>query len=122
MNVRKALFAAVIMASGFALASEAMAATPWGLWKRPNGTIAKVWKCGGGMCGKVIKGKKAGFVMFNGIKKAGSVWKGNMKHPDMFSFMTFNGTVKLLSPNKLRVQGCVIGQSMCDAETWVRVK
>ena len=122
MNVRKALFAAVIAASGLALAGQAIAASPWGKWKRPNGDIAKVWKCGGGMCGAIEKGKRKGFVMFKGIKKAGNVWKGDMKHPDMPGFMTFNGTVKLLSANKLKVQGCAIGQSMCDAETWVRVK
>ena len=104
------------------LAAPALAAEPWGKWKRPGGDIAKVWKCGGGMCGSIVSGKKKGFVMFKGIKKQGKAWKGNMKHPNMPSFMTFNGTVTMLGANKLKVQGCAIGNSMCDAEVWARVK
>jgi len=78
--------------------------------------------CGGGLCGKVVKGKGTGTVMFNGIKKAGKVWKGDMKHPDMPGFMTFNGTITPMGGGKIKVQGCAIGQSMCDAETWVKIK
>ncbi len=103
-------------------AVAASAASPWGKWKRPNGDIAKVWQCGGGMCGAIEKGKRKGFVMFKGIKKAGNAWKGDMKHPEMPGFMTFNGTVSMVGGDKLKVQGCAIGNSMCDAETWVRVK
>ena len=111
----------VLTAAAF-MAAPAFAASPWGKWKRPNGNIAKVWQCGGGMCGAIEKGKKKGFVMFKGIKKQGKVWKGDMKHPEMPGFMTFNGTVSMIGPNKLKVQGCAIGNSMCDAEVWTRVK
>ncbi len=114
-------FSATALAAGL-LAAPALAAEPWGKWKRPGGDIAKVWKCNGGMCGAIETGKKKGFVMFKGIKKQGKVWKGDMKHPNMPSFMTFNGTVTVLGPDKLKVQGCAIGNSMCDAEVWVRVK
>ncbi len=113
-------FASMALAAAF-MTTGALAASPWGKWKRPNGSIAKVWACGGGMCGKVVAGKGKGTVMFNGIKKKGGVWKGNMKHPSMPSFMTFNGTVKLMG-NKMKVQGCAVGNSMCDAETWTRAK
>ncbi|HHN67806.1 MAG TPA: hypothetical protein ENK15_07210 [Thermopetrobacter sp.] len=111
--------AAGVLIAGFS--SAALAASPWGMWKRPNGSIAKVWPCKGGMCGKVVKGKGAGRVMFDGIKRHGGVWKGKMKHPGMPRFMTFNGTVTLLG-NKMKVQGCAIGNAMCDAETWVRAR
>ncbi len=121
---RKTAFALIagLSFATVALATPAEAASPWGKWKRPNGDIAKVYKCGGGMCGVIEKGKRKGFVMFKGIKKKGSAWKGDMKHPEMPGFMTFNGTVTLLGANKLKVQGCAIGNSMCDAETWVRAK
>ncbi len=113
-----------ISAAGLAmsLATAAYAASPWGKWKRPNGNIAKVYKCKGGMCGVIEQGKRKGFVMFNGIKKKGSAWKGDMKHPEMPGFMTFNGTVTMVGADKLKVQGCAIGNSMCDAEVWTRVK
>lgn len=98
----------------------ALAAGPDGNWKRPNGSIAKVWSCGGGLCGKVVSGGGSGTTMFNGIKKvSGNKWKGNMKHPSMPSFMTFNGTVTL-SGDAMHVQGCAMGDSMCDAEDWSR--
>ena len=110
------------LAAAAFLAVPVFAASPWGKWKRPNGDIAKVWQCGGGMCGAIEKGKKKGFVMFKGIKKEGNAWKGDMKHPEMPGFMTFNGTVTMIGANKLKVQGCAIGQSMCDAEVWERVE
>jgi len=104
--------------AGSLLTTAAFAASPYGNWKRPNGSVAKIWNCGGKMCGKVVKGKGAGFTMFRGLKKTGgNVWKGDMKHPKMGSLFTFNGTVKLKG-RSMHVNGCMIGGSMCDAETW----
>lgn len=100
--------------------STGYAADPYGLWNRPNGSVAKVWNCGGKMCGKVVAGTKAGFVMFTGINQVSTtVWKGKMKHPKMGKLFTFNGTVTL-SGNRLLVKGCMIGGMMCDAETWTK--
>ena len=110
-----------VAAFAFMSISPAMA-NPNGQWKRPNGTIAQVSVKGGKLWCKIVKGKPAGFEMCHGMTKAGAVWKGaNMKHPSMPGFMTFNGTVRV-SGNKLNIKGCAIGQSFCDAETWVRVK
>lgn len=111
------IFAATMLITGVS-ATSALAASPYGNWKRPNGSIAKVWNCGGKMCAKVVKGKGAGFTMFRGLKKTGgSSWKGNMKHPKMGNLFTFNGTVRL-SGRSMSVKGCMIGGSFCDAETW----
>jgi len=99
-------------------ASPAAAAGPDGLYKRPNGTTAKVWTCGGKLCATV---QESSFNMFmSGIAPAGDgTWKGDMKHPDMPGFMTFNGTVTTTAKG-LKVQGCAVGQSMCDAESWTK--
>ncbi|MER2607007.1 MAG: hypothetical protein ABTQ29_14330 [Siculibacillus sp.] len=99
------------------LASPAFAA-PDGVYQRPNGTTAKVWTCGGNLCAKV---QETGFDMFlSGIAPAGEgKWQGDMKHPDMPGFMTFNGTVSATAKG-LKVQGCAVGQSMCDSEAWTR--
>ncbi len=108
---------AAFLATGLA-STSAFAGSPYGNWKRPNGSVAKVWNCGGKMCAKVVSGKSAGFTMFRGLKKAGkNGWKGDMKHPKMGTFFTFNGTVKY-SGRTMAVKGCMIGGSMCDAETW----
>lgn len=108
---------AAFLAAGI-VSTSAFAASPYGNWKRPNGSVAKIWKCGSKMCGKVVSGKGAGFTMFRGLRKAGkNIWKGDMKHPKMGTLFTFNGTVKL-SGNSMRVNGCMVGGSLCDAETW----
>jgi len=104
-------------------ATSASAAQVEGKWKRPNGTIAQVYECGAKLCGKIVKGDPAGFEMFHGMTKVGPAkWQGSeMKHPSMPQFMTFNGTVTL-SGDVLTVKGCAIGQSMCDNETWTRLR
>lgn len=92
-------------------------------WKRPNGTIAETYMCGGKLCGKIVAGQPAGFEMFHGMTKVGATqWQGSeMKHPSMPAFMTFNGTVTQTG-DTLNVKGCAIGQSMCDNETWTRLR
>ena len=114
---------AVATALSIGLSSAAFAAGVKGKWKRKDGSIVKVYSCKGGkLCGKIISGKPKNFEMFHGMSKKGSSWKGaHMKHPSMPGFMTFNGTVKLVG-SKLSVKGCAVGQSMCDAEKWSRVK
>lgn len=107
----------VAAASLFAFPALAASAVD-GVYARPKGTTAKVWTCGAKLCAKV---QETGFDMFlSGIEAAGDgVWKGDMKHPDMPGFMTFNGTVTRTEKG-LKVQGCAVGQSMCDSETWTR--
>ncbi len=104
---------------GGSITTASAAISPYGTWKRPNGSTAKVWACGKKLCAKVVSGKKAGFNMFmSGIdKKEQNVWKGKMKHPKMGTGMTFNGTVKL-SGRSLHVKGCMLGGIMCDSEVW----
>ena len=107
----------------FGLTQTAAAVEVNGTWVRPNGEIAQVSQNGSHLYCKIVKGKSPGFEMCNGMEKAGNnTWKGgNMKHPEMPGFMTFNGTVTLHAAS-LTIKGCAIGQSMCDAETWKRQK
>ena len=97
-------------------------ADPNGTWKRPNGDIVQVSTSGGLRC-RIVKGSQTGFEMCHGMAKTGaSSWAGSkMKHPDMPGIMTFNGTVTE-SGASISIKGCAIGQSLCDAETWSRVK
>jgi uncharacterized protein (DUF2147 family) len=113
------VFASAVILSGLAQAAGAAEVT--GTWVRPNGEIAQVSQKGGHLFCTIVKGKSPGFEMCHGMAKEGdNTWKGgNMKHPEMPGFMTFNGTVTL-SAASLTIKGCAIGQSMCDAETWKR--
>ena len=60
------------------------------------------------------------FELCHGMTKTGpGTYKGNkMKHPDMPKFMTFDGTVVIGSNKKLKIEGCMIGGAVCDAEIW----
>lgn len=113
---------AVLALAGTAAGGGPAQADPSGLWKRPNGETVQVTSGGGKLMCRITKGKKAGFEMCNGMGGIGSAWRGSeMKHPDMPGFMSFNGTVAVAG-NSLSIKGCAIGQSMCDSETWTRVK
>ena len=84
---------------------------------RKGSQTIKVFTSGGKL---YCKRKSDGFEMCHGMVKKGNVWKGgNMKHPDMPGFMTFNGTVTFTGSG-LSIKGCAIGQSMCDAEKWTK--
>ena len=94
-----------------------------GSYKRPNGDTVRVSVSGGKLMCQITDGKQAGFEMCHGMAKTGAnVWQGSeMKHPSMPGIMTFNGTVTI-SPASLTIKGCAVGQSMCDSETWARLK
>ncbi len=97
---------------------SAMAAQPGGTYIRKGEQEVKVFvKDGRLYCRRVSDG----YEMCNGMQRAedGS-WQGSrMKHPDMPSFMSFNGTVRF-AKDSLEIQGCALG--MCDSETWRRKK
>lgn len=64
------------------------------------------------------------FEMCYGMERQddGSFAGPNMKHPDMPSFMTFNGTVVIGSNDKMSIKGCAAGNSLCDQEIWDKKK
>jgi len=114
--------AALAMLASLGFTSAASAEGAYGEWLRPDGTIAMTSECDGGLCGEIISGEQTGMVMFQSIKSSGdNEWKGDMKHPDMPAFMTFNGTITH-GDGELMVEGCAVGGSMCDAETWVSLE
>lgn len=117
-QTRKYALAAALAAS-VAVCGPALADAS-GTYTRSNGDKVQVSQSGGRLYCKIIKN---GFEMCHGMAKTGGgTWKGgNMKHPDMPSVMTFNGTVTDAGSN-LHIKGCAIGESMCDAETWTRAK
>lgn len=85
---------------------------------REGGQVIKVsWDSGKLYCTR----ESDGFEMCHGMSQASpGVWKGpKMKHPDMPGFMTFKGTVTIAS-DKLKIEGCMLGGSVCDTEIWTR--
>lgn len=106
--------------AGF-MAGSALAQDPSGTYMRPNGDQARVWITNGKLYCRIEAGKKVGFEMCHGMDPKGQAWFGkHMKHPSMPGFMTFNGTVTS-DEKTLKIKGCALGKSMCDAEVWKKV-
>ena len=87
-------------------------------WLREGTQIIRVSDDGGRLfCTRASDG----FEMCHGmVQESPGTWKGpKMKHPDMPGFMTFAGTV-LIGSDKLKIEGCVLGGAICDAEIWTR--
>lgn len=109
-----------IFALGFllpALAAAATATPPVGgeYLRKDDQEIAVTVKDNALFCTRVSDG----FEMCHGmtLQPDGS-WKGgHMKHPDMPSFMTFNGTVTFAA-DSMTIKGCALG--MCDSEVWAK--
>jgi len=118
-NMKFSKFALVAFAFLFVGLWSHEAAAVGGTYLRKGSQKIKVWVSGGKL---YCRRKSDGFEMCHGMTKSGSKWKGgNMKHPDMPGFMTFNGTVTF-GATSLHIKGCAIGQSMCDAENWTLSK
>lgn len=115
--MKNAMKAAVLAMAGLGIAAPAALAETT-QWLREGSDIINVTVKGGKLfCTRASDG----FEMCHGMSsQGGGTWSGpNMKHPDMPGFMTFNGTV-VIGSSKLKIEGCVLGGSICDAEIWVK--
>ena len=112
MSVKKVLGALITAAAVTAFVSTSAMAGVAGKYKRPNGKMATVSNCGGGV--KAVAAN--GTVMFRCAKKSGSSWKSNsMKHPEFPG--TFVGTIRR-TKSGLNVQGCF--GPFCPSENWTK--
>ena len=117
----------VASAALFCLAAPALAADPYGVWKRPeDGTTFTFFRCGPGLCVKV-KGvtdpadkKYIGSMVFSGATKIGpNAWQGQVKNLE--DGQTYMGKITVNSATSLTLDGCVLGGAICKGETWTRV-
>jgi uncharacterized protein (DUF2147 family) len=110
-----------------------------GVWLNPeNGSNVEFYKCGEGVCGKIVKvadGQKTddknpdaakrnqpivGLVIMQGAKKTGdNKWSGKLYNRE--NGKTYSGTVTVKSKNELDLSGCVAAV-LCKTVTWTRVK
>ena len=111
---------------GLALAamvtSPAMARDPSGTYTRPNGDVVRVWITDNKLYCRIIEGNRPDFEMCHGMEAEGEDWTGgDMKHPGMPGFMTFNGTISS-DETSIPIRGCAMGQSLCRSEHWDKVQ
>ncbi len=127
------------LALASAPASAQKAEDALGVWLHPdNGSNVEFYKCGEGVCGKIVKnidGQKTddknpdaakrnrpivGLVIMQGAKKTGdNKWSGQLYNRE--NGKTYAGTVTVKSKNELDLSGCVAAV-LCKTVTWTRVK
>jgi len=141
MNRALAAMAASLLALSLASASASAqkAEDALGVWLHPdNGSNVEFYKCGEGVCGKIVKvtdGQKTddknpdpakknrpivGLVIMQGAKKTGdNKWAGTLYNRE--NGKSYAGTVTVKSKNALDLSGCVAAV-LCKTVTWTRVK
>lgn len=112
----------------------------FGTWRHPeNGSHISVYKCGKGLCAKVVKvtdpSRKdvhnpnpklrsrpvVGVMIMKGAKKSGDAsWSGKLYNTK--DGQTYSGSVTVLDKQHLKLEGCVLGGLVCQGPTWTRIK
>jgi uncharacterized protein (DUF2147 family) len=107
-------------------------------WKHPdNGSIIDVYKCGEGLCAKVLSVADpsrtdehnpdpalrsrpiAGIVILADARPAGTnVWRGELYNTQ--DGKTYAGTVTLVSAEELKIEGCFL-KIFCKSVIWTKV-
>ena len=124
---------AVLLMAG---AGVAHAAGVEGVWRTERGWQVKIYKCGGGLCGKVVGGTTmkdvhnpnpvlrkrsvVGIDIIRSMRKQGKRFKGKLYNPKDGN--TYTGYIEPLSANKLKLSGCVLGGLICKGQTWTRIR
>lgn len=101
--------------------AEAVAPSPLGVWltEEKEGKV-RIEACGSNLCGYAIDdktGRNGDKVLVN-MKPTGAKWSGRIYDPNGGS--TYDSTIALKGPDRLRVQGCAFGGMMCGGQTWTR--
>jgi uncharacterized protein (DUF2147 family) len=116
--------------------SPAAAGDPvFGTWANPKRTIAvKTALCGSELCGAIVAAtpraqqdaRDAGVAQLVGsellrdYRRTGNGrWSGTVFIPDMGR--SFSSRIVQLSPNVLRISGCVLGGLLCKSQDWTRL-
>lgn len=121
------------------MAKAQTASDAFGTWRHPeNGSHVEVYKCGDGLCAKIVKvedGQKTddknkdaakrsrpilGLVIMSGAKQSGdNTWKGDLYN--RADGGTYSGTLTVKSKSAMDLSGCT-AVVLCKTTTWTRVK
>jgi uncharacterized protein (DUF2147 family) len=100
-----------------AAAPAAAPTTPLGEWAtEENKGRVRIEQCGENLCGVAAdSGEK---ILIN-MRPSEARWSGRIHDPD--SGKTYDSTMTMKGPNKLRIQGCAFGGMFCGGQTWNRI-
>lgn len=127
--------AAALLAACPALATASAAAPIEGQWANPQHSVTvRIARCGPAWCGRVIhanaRARQAaaaagtphlvGTELMSGLRPTGDgQWSGTMFVPDRN--IRAEGSVRMIGPRTLEVQGCAVGGLVCKSQNWTRV-
>lgn len=112
----KRLMATTLLAlplfSGLAMADDIE-----GMWKRPNGILVSVHKCGPEFCVTAASGTHKGESAGKMAAAGGGKYVGTIT--DLEAAKTYSGKGTLIG-DSLTMSGCVLGGLFCKGESWAR--
>ena len=101
---------------------QEVADTPVGDWQTEGKGAVRITRCGNALCGYVLNASsddRGEAVLINMKPKDDRQWTGNVFSHD--SGDTFYGTMKLKTPNTLRVEACALYRFYCSGNNWSRI-
>ena len=108
-----------------------------GIWVNPKHTLAvQTAACpNGGLCGAIVRAdaealsdaRDAGVPQLIGLQllqdyhpARGGIWSGRVYVPDMGR--SFSSRIEQLSPDALKISGCLVGGFLCKSQIWQRLR
>ena len=88
-----------------------------GMWKRPNGILVSIHKCGAEFCVTAASGAHKGESAGKMAASGGGKYAGTIT--DLEAGKTYSGK-SALAGDSLTMSGCVLGGLFCKGENWVR--
>ena len=132
------MIAAILLMLAGAPAEDCAAAMrdmPIGLWENPKATLrVRTAPCGDALCGAIAAAtptaeadardagidKLIGIELLKDYRSIGpDLWAGTVYVPDMGH--SFSSRIERLSPDTLKISGCLIGGFLCKSQIWKRV-
>ena len=132
------MIAAILLMLAGAPAEDGAAAMrdmPIGLWENPKATLrVRTAPCGDALCGAIAAAtptaeadardagidKLIGIELLKDYRSIGpDLWAGTVYVPDMGH--SFSSRIERLSPDTLKISGCLIGGVLCKSQIWKRV-
>jgi uncharacterized protein (DUF2147 family) len=137
--IMAALACAGSLIMGAAAAEAQTAEDAFGTWRHPdNGSHISVFKCGQGLCAKIVKVTDpsrtdvnnpdpklrsrpvVGIMLMSGATKSGeNTWSGKLYNTQ--DGQIYNGSITVIDKSHLKLEGCVLGGLVCQGPTWTRV-
>jgi len=101
---------------------QEVADSPVGDWQTEGKGAVRITRCGTALCGYVLNSSsddRGEAVLINMKPKDDTQWTGNVYSHD--SGDSFYGTMKLKTPNTLRVEACALYRFYCSGNNWSRI-